>query len=850
MCDLAASLTEQGHRVLLLTDAPDTRPADVGGAEVRVLELPGVPSAWADAARETARHNLMHAAAAYREVRRLHGNEPLDAVLAPLWRSEGALCALDGRFPTIVTCMTSLLTLGEIDPAYPALAGFRTMLALEREALHRSEYLHGLTDAVIEKTIDDHGLEPRVRTVIGRGVRDRRRTDGAPARGSRIPRVLFVGRIEPRKGVDLLLLAAERLLGEGVEVRVTIAGRPAEGPVQEAFARRSEGRPELARAVHFAGNVDDEELDRLYGEADVVCVPSRYESHGIVLLEAMMHGRAIVTCSAGGIGEVVEPGVTALVAPPDDPEALAEQLGAVLADPELCLRMGQAGREAYEQRFDARLVARRMAAFMAELAEGHRPTECTDEEIGDRLAELLCDAELAEAPDAEVWAGELLTGRPGGRPSVSGTARPRAAVLDRQGVETRELLERHALARLPSPREGGESNVPRVSAVVLARERPEFLCRALDSIEAQAVPCQALVIDDGSDPGMARMFAAECEARGTVALHRVEVNSGISAGRNLGVEMTDGELVLFLDDDAELMPGALAHMLGVLEEDPRAEAVTATVVTPDGLISHSGGSFERSAGVVNFALGGFGEPFGMADGQSGGPVDWIGGTAYLARRTLLEEFPFDPGMGAYYEDNEWCYRVSLGRPGGLRRSPEALALHQLAGRRAGAPEAFDVKRMIRHLAACARFYELHGLLLGPFSWDLLPDRVAADGDLGLGDIRLLMELITAKGTEWTLEAWNAGELENLLQANKRREQLERTHPELELFRTEVPRLNKLANEQHRALLEQPQILNWLYEREETLRRIEAGGWWRLRGLAQGPLRALQGLRKQLRRRRG
>jgi hypothetical protein len=165
----------------------------------------------------------------------------------------------------------------------------------------------------------------------------------------------------------------------------------------------------------------------------------------------------------------------------------------------------------------------------------------------------------------------------------------------------------------------------------------------------------------------------------------------------------------------------------------------------------------------------------------------------------------------------------------MRRSREALALHYLAGRQVGVVERFDTRRLVGHLASCARFYERHGLLLGPFSWELLPDRVAVGGDLGLGDVRLLMELITAKGEEWTLAAWEAGELENLLQANKLREQVERTHPELEALRPEVPRLN-------RVIAEEQKVTQWLIERDATLRRIEEGGWWRLRGRLQAPLR--------------
>jgi glycosyltransferase involved in cell wall biosynthesis len=842
MCDLAVSLGEEGHRVALLTDSPDVRCEELVGVSVRVLALPPAPLAWVETAPETARHSLMHAAAAYREVRRIHEREwPVDAVLAVLHRSEAALCVLDREFPTIVTCMTSMRTLSDLDPIYGALEDLETRLALEGAALARTEYLHGLTQAVLDKTTADYSLEPRFQGVVGRGIRDRGWIQPQPADGP--PEVLFVGRIEHRKGVDVLLAAAEEVIGTGVDAHFTLAGRPADSPLQEAFEQRARDRPQLARAVRFAGPVSDAELDRLFRRADIVCLPARYESHGVVMVEAMMHGRPIVTCATGGVGEVVDDGVNALLAPPEDPSGLAEQLTILLSDEELRLRLGRAGRELYEDRFHARQVARRMASLMAAVIERHESAALVPERLRVRLEDLLVETKLATGADAPVLADELLAGRAGGR---VGERLPTAALeLDGQTEATRRLLMEAALADPPRQGQRGGAGEPRISAVLMTRSRPELLGRALESIAQQEVPCRLLVIDQGSTPEMAARIAAVCAGHGGVELHRSEVNLGAPAGRNLGVELTRGELVLFLDDDAELMPGALGHMVDVLDGDPGAAAVSATVVTPDGLISHSGGRFESDSTAVTFALNGCGEPFAATRLEPTGPADWVGMTALLARRSLLEEFPLDPEMRAYYEDNEWAYRVSLSRPGCMSRSREALALHYLAGRQVGVVERFDARRLVGHLASCARFYESHGLLLGPFAWELLPDRVAANGDLGLGDIRLLMELITAKGEEWALAAWEAGELENLLAANKLREQVERTHPELEVLRPEVPRLNELVAKQRQALAEQHRAMEWLYEREATLRTIEAGGWWRLRGRLQVPLRMAQRLSRAI-----
>ena len=238
---------------------------------------------------------------------------------APLWRcGEGAVCVLDHEIPTIVSCMTSLRTLTEVDPSYAGKPAIRERLRLEREHLERARYLHGLTESVLTKTIADYGLHPVTTAVIGRGLHDRGMAAPPDARPEPGVRVLCVGRIEHRKGIDTLLAAARELIAEGVEITFTLAGPDADPSIRLAFEEQTATPAAVRDAGRFLGEVSDGELVRLYAEADLVCAPSRYESHGVVLIEAMMYGKAIVTCDAGGIGEVVQPDHQALLVTPGD----------------------------------------------------------------------------------------------------------------------------------------------------------------------------------------------------------------------------------------------------------------------------------------------------------------------------------------------------------------------------------------------------------------------------------------------------------------------------------------------------------------------------------------------------
>ncbi len=811
--DLAEALAVQGHTVHLLTDLPAQPPLELEGVAVRrVPALPG-SGPFAAPAPETAADNLLHAAAVYREVRRIHAHEaPVDAVLAPLWRSEGAVCLLDDAFPTVISCMTSLRTLTEVDERYLQLPDIGERLVLERAALRRSPYLHGLTRSALDKTIDDYELRPALAVVIGRGLRDR-----CPAGPDRVGRdsaqqalnVLFVGRIERRKGVDTLLAAVRGLFDAGVELDLTLAGPEAEASFREDFARDAAARPGLNARVRFAGAVSDCELDRLYRQADVVCVPSRYESHGIVLIEAMMFAKAMVIASGGGVDEVVSDGRDALVVDADDPDAVAAGLRRLAGDHELCTRLGTAARQRFEVRFERQAVAARMAALLGETAAAHPRAELSRQGLESKLAGLITEVMGVEPARALAQAAALLDPEACGplagiRAAAPPRRRPSAAVATTATTNTR------------------------VTAVLLTRDRPERLSRALDSLH-HGPPPQILVIDNLSAPSAARALAGDCDRRDAVRLHRCERNLGCAGGRRLGVELSDRELVLFLDDDAELIPGALEYLVAELDAHPEAGAVAATVIGPDGTVQHSGGSFELTDELATFALIGAGLAVTDDELPASSRADWVPGTAVLIRRRLLTEFELDAGMTTYYEDNDWCLRVAAERRGAFRRSREAIAVHHQRPQPLGERTRAGRELTVALLTAHARFYERHGRLLCPWLFDVVPELRDEQGTCDLPAARMMLELVNSLGPDWLSVAFTDGRLTPILERSALRDQLRRYETTLRQSQSRGAQWEAEIARLRQALLAQDEALAFLHARHETLTRVEAGGWWRLRG---------------------
>jgi len=175
--------------------------------------------------------------------------------------------------------------------------------------------------------------------------------------------VLYVGRMEPRKGVDRLVRAMVNVQAREPRAQLVIVGGGPGREDVETLARRLEVR------VVFAGRVGDADLPGYYQHADVVCSPALAdESFGIVLLEAMAAGRPIVATSIAGYAEWLGPAGCARLAHAGDVESLTCELLAVLEDPALARALGERGaREA--RKYDWCTVASRLEAIYGDAIE-------------------------------------------------------------------------------------------------------------------------------------------------------------------------------------------------------------------------------------------------------------------------------------------------------------------------------------------------------------------------------------------------------------------------------------------------------------------------------------------------
>lgn len=188
-----------------------------------------------------------------------------------------------------------------------------------------------------------------------------------------VPRLLFVGRLDERKGLRYLLEALPLILAKQ-SVRLRIVGKG----ILEAEIKSQCRAMGLDAVVDFLGFVSKEELADEYASCDVFVLPAIVDSKGdteglgIVMIEALAHEKPVVASAVGGIGDVIVSGTTGLLVPEKDPPALAQGILTLLSNPQRSQQMGRVGLQDVQARFSwSRIVPMWQKIFTSALADSN-----------------------------------------------------------------------------------------------------------------------------------------------------------------------------------------------------------------------------------------------------------------------------------------------------------------------------------------------------------------------------------------------------------------------------------------------------------------------------------------------
>ena len=354
--DLSRELVRRGHRVDVYTRSQDPSMPRIGdglGPGARVIHVPAGPEhpydkhliydhlpefvdgVQAQAEADSIQYDVLHShywlsGAAARELRH-HWDAPIVHMFHTLGKMKNAVAQRPEERET------------------------ETRIQAEAEIVRFSDALVAATPVEEEQLVRLYSADPARIRVISPGV-DTERFHPIPAAHAKerialcpdCCMILFVGRIEPLKGIDNLLRAIALVVGKRPELREglivpIIGGDPDRIRQADEMVRLRELREELGigDVVTFLGARDQDTLQYYYSAAEMVVMPSDYESFGMVALEAMACGTPVIASDVGGLSFLVKQGRTGYRVPARDPRALAARITRLLTDEGLRRRIGQ-----------------------------------------------------------------------------------------------------------------------------------------------------------------------------------------------------------------------------------------------------------------------------------------------------------------------------------------------------------------------------------------------------------------------------------------------------------------------------------------------------------------------------
>ena len=421
---------------------------------------------------------------------------------------------------------------------------------------------------------------------------------------------LHAGNMGHKQGLENVLHAAAAIADP--DIRIVLAGDGNERARLEALAAELE-----VSNVSFLPPQPSGLYESMLRAADVLLVNQRSTvgemSLASKLTSYFMAARPVIAAVAerSETARELTRARAGELAPPEDPRSLADALTRFKAGGEETERLGMQGRRYAEEHLSASEVLARYDAFVETVSRGRAPHALRPR----------TDARPWEAPDPEP-----------------------------------EVIE----PSLPTPR-------PRVSIVIVSFECLSALVTCLDSLEAEraALPAEIIVVDNASSDGT----VAELEARFSwVRIIANHVNVGFAHAMNQALEIAGGELVLALNPDTIVSPGAITRAVEELERHPDVGMLGVKLVRPDGTFDHAckrgfptiasalyyflrlNRLRPRSPRFAHYTAGQLGE-------DQAGPVDAINGAFMLVRREAAEEVgPMDEQYWLYAEDLDWCHR--------------------------------------------------------------------------------------------------------------------------------------------------------------------------------------------------
>lgn len=365
---LAHGLKETGHEVEVVALAKETeKEVDDNGVRVhRVLPYPLEGNLDAvNRCMPYSRYLLLCTLGLWRKFHELHRARPFDVVESPELLAESLYASVSRVVPLVIRLYTPHSKF-MAENLHSAVATFDHMFVamLERVAMAGADALTSPSQDLAQFVAQDLPYPLEDIKIIRNPIDPDEFSPEGPLALEPDGRatVLFVGRLEERKGVHYLINAVPQVVKEFPGVRFVVIGddtshatggqRSVLGDLKMVLKDNS-----CEQAVTFVPRIPLSELPGYYRSADICCVPSLYDNSPYTCLEAMSCGRPVIGTSAGGTREYIEDGVSGVIVPPRDPGAIAAAIINMLKNPAYRKSLGENARRQVLEKFQRRKIA-------------------------------------------------------------------------------------------------------------------------------------------------------------------------------------------------------------------------------------------------------------------------------------------------------------------------------------------------------------------------------------------------------------------------------------------------------------------------------------------------------------
>ncbi len=368
---LAKELVLLGHSVTVISRGVVDQKQVFG--RLTCYQIATVPGDRFNPEQPTLSKNLAWGHCVAQQLQEIHHETPIDVIESALWDTE-ALGMIQARadlpIPLIVRVVTPLKVAIQMN-GWEMSPDLQCCLALETDLLRCADAVVCISDSVCQSVQANYKIAEDERWLTQQlGVQPWPTYANVASYGE-LPsqwqrgefQLLFLGRLEGRKGIDVFVKSLPTVLQQDDRICVWIAGEDIEGWESKA----EQILPAAVRSrVQFFGRVTEADRELLYANCDVLVFPSRYESFGLVPLEAMVHGKPVVAARAAAIPEVVLEGQCGLLFEPEQHPDLALKLLQLAQDQMLYGKLS-AGASARVQQLSALNMAKASASLYQQL---------------------------------------------------------------------------------------------------------------------------------------------------------------------------------------------------------------------------------------------------------------------------------------------------------------------------------------------------------------------------------------------------------------------------------------------------------------------------------------------------